>query len=600
MKKYLQEINLDKFFTDPSVRRGIRKKSSKDLRERQFAIELEFPPEQFSEYGMGGAPDTEAAWDEWTSYVESESEEYPQDPYDYLDDKVKEFEIRYKRYKDEEEYAKLLMWKAIKEFWTKNYANHGYTKEDLERDPWDSKVGAMTTEEFGLYMFGKYLRRTKKLDKIAAKRPYNKKIQQLKKDIGGSQKSFSFYKDSVLRDIRGARKAIRKAFEDIRKNAIATKQWVDEEGWIDTEEFEDIIELWVTYFGEGGRQEAFEYWFENYADQYDGGGVGEYEIVQAAKDMIDHNLRLSWNWTWDGSNRVEIDTNPPLTSKDFEDLLHDLEYLSQYDTDTESSAHIHIEKGKDFGDFETVATVYAADEERFSGDDAVSGRSHSYWATNVQDSVNAYHSAKTLYGHAFKIKEVANTIKRRSGGGWWGMIFDKSSTSGKTVELRYGSSTLLNNHKQIVRNIQYWMALVSHVKNRNVLIRTLEKTAHTTIMQVIVRTGDAHGGYFCTYARPKRGLTIDEASQYSRLPREAFELPREVLDALKKSGNKKASEVRREYIHTLELERAAKRKAELQYEPDEDDPNIDVARRQVRQQDLKRRLKRRQQGRRSR
>lgn len=543
LKKNLQEVSLDKFLKDKKVRKGIRRKSSWDLRDRQFGIEIELEPEQFGFQDMISTEiDHDTARLEWENSHEKDSQR-PQEPSDWIDDRVRKIKS-YSR--DQDNDVLLSLWKEIDAWWTKNWLQ--YEDDDITKK-WNSSFESWN--EYITQQLFRHLSKSKKNEKqwgtiVRKKTEYKQSIQKI---IDHPQKWFPFFEEMHKNQII----SLKKATADIRKNVKSKfeeyKEILDweedpESIWEDLNEFDNVVDEWIEWL-ESGEQTAFEEWLDYNIDIF----ISEEEVdidtaVDEAESSMQNFLKLDWEFVPDGTPAVELKTDP-LNSKDLGNLYKDLSFLSKYDTDSNLSAHIHIEKGMNFDEFEKMATIMLTDEEELTQDE--------YLGEGRESNLEAW--AKKMHKRLYDVESFGESTDAKSiitalTGGYNGIVLSKSSTRGKTIEFRYPSSTLLDEYHKILANIQYFMAVVSLSKRKTVVRKILKRGPLFNRVAYLVRDPSTSSG--CRYqiidvvkkGKMQKYIDMSEYPQDKGIPEDYVTFDPAMKNALKKYGSLPAKMVR--------------------------------------------------------
>lgn len=489
MKKYkdlvkvLQEVSLDKFLKDKKVRKGIRRKSSWDLRDRHFGIEIELDPYQFDyEEDYATEVDEERARRDW----EGSSEYYddrPIDPSVWISDKFDEI---YGNSSDPDNDVVVELWSEIQDWWNDNYIKY---EDDELHDKW--KINRSRWQDFWEAQLTKHIVSRKKYRKqydsmLARKDKLKRNVQRV---LDHPQKTFRFFEDSLKKEISELKKAKKEITANITRKyndmINALRDYDTDSVWDDISDLDDVIQNRVEWL-DTGAEDSFRNWLEHNMYEYIEGGGNDIDNAVDAASWMRHDLQIDWDFRPDGTPAVEL-VSPPLTSKDLGDLYNDLEVISHYDTDPGLSAHIHIEKGSNFDEFEMVAAVMLTDEDELAQDEFLGkGReSHlSQWA-------------RKMHGDLYDIEYHGQSGTEKSWslkGGYRGIMLSKGTTGGKTVEFRYPSSTLLEDYEKIMANIQYFMAVVSIAKRKTVIRKVLKRGPLFNRVAYLVRDPSSNTG----------------------------------------------------------------------------------------------------------
>lgn len=565
-KKYISEdLNFDAF-TKKSVKRGIRSASSKDLSKRRFGIEIELDPEQFYDISnfdvesMDFILDAQSEWD-----AEHIDDYEPKSPKDFVYDLKQKYEGRISAKKSygasfgtPNQILKVIFWSIVKKYVDDNWHDFIYHNKTTHFS--DDK-------DYQKYFTQLFLFSAKKIKTISAKKPQKKKLHIDKNRIRSQLEKYISHTDidyiikqnlptsiqhniysTYLYNVDEKEKSHFSHYKDIdnhpQKIEVFPKTLKEflrlfkiyDDADVETElnELEMLIQDNIEWHKEGGKEEAFEKWFR---DEY----IPEHirKVVDYAKNTLSKKLKLDWDYEWDLSGAVELKTKP-ISSKDFKNLEHDLSVLQYYETGSDKSAHIHIEKGNDFGDFETVASLLLLDEDTMSDNDRAGwGRDEHIYHYAHPIAHDIFH--RIPVNLLFTAKEIARRINYQ--GNMSGSVYHNKTTLGKTVEYRFGSATLLAEYPKILKNIQYYMALISNSKRRNVVVKTINhdiKSGFNIYSKLyLVRTYGSNGFVQVVLDTKNR----DEYFKLYPEDREKFILHPEIKKYLSKHGNLRRNEV---------------------------------------------------------
>lgn len=526
-QQVLTELSFDALTGNKKVRRGIRRKSSKTMSGKSIGIEIELEPSQFA--NTNAEIDTDAAWQEFT-----QQENLPEDPREWLTEKLYKFKT-YQSTADPRNKTGLGRWILPEvdpddEYEVENFSWHRIFEElDMwldkqnweayESNPKDPNVLSGEVEEYILARLysSKWGLAQRALIKNKDRR------QKLADAMKGKGDVLSPSATKIARELRGKYRTLRgKMKELIASNRMIT---TEQETMIydALDQFDDVVQEWYEYYRPNGqRQEDFDEYLESYYENYINTDVNHETAVESARYEIEDRLLLKWDFDWDSSGFVEIKTDDLVYAEDQGMLFQDLRTLSEYKGSPDASAHIHVGYDGNFGGFEKYATILLADyDAMMSAANVGLDRQRNYlkkWAEDNRKILqkNIENSNERDQESDFSVDEISGYHNRSRA------IAIRDGLG--TLEFRMASSELLddvNGPETLVGNIQYWIALTSIVKRRNI-VRT--KLGNGEV--VLVRDPSSSGGGRVQFVARGQKLTQTMQNLISRF------------------GNKTAAEVR--------------------------------------------------------